>query len=281
MEFHAILSQLQSFEVGPLTFHTYGLITGLAVAALIYYVIKHLPNKLTERRSFWIMIIFVMVSAILGARIFYVVFNWSRFRDNLISAVRIWEGGINLFGVLTFGYLSARLFWNKQLKKEVHNISFKYFLDTVLTGTALAQFIGRWANFVNQELFGFPTNLPWGIYIPPHSRPDKFKDATHFHPAFLYESILNLINFLILNRLLKVASEGKYRNSKKTGLVTAVYCLNYGIIRIVVERFRIDTKPILFNLKTNDILSIGLIFVGLYLFIKNKYEFDNPSKIKK
>lgn len=270
---HAILSQINSFQIGPLTFHLYGLIVGLATAVLILCTLNKIPTKIKTHKYFWIGVLIVICFALIFARLSYVIMHVTAFQNNPIEILYIWKGGTTIFGVMLGGLIGYFITW-KILRKSFPKLGFFNLLDKVLLFTPLAQSIGRWANFVNNELFGSPTNSPWGIYIPEKNRPQQYINNEKFHPAFLYESILNLISFFILKLI-------KRNRSLPEGYTTGIYLINYGIIRFIVERFRIDTQPILWNIKIPDILSLILILTGTAILVtirKNAFKNKDTKK---
>lgn len=136
-----------------------------------------------------------------------------------------------------------------------------YWLDLGSVVLPLGQAIGRWGNLFNQEIFGAPTNLPWGIYIKPENRPSNFTNFNKFHPLFLYESILNLLLFLILLTLYR-----KFSKTSPKGVFLSLYLGGYAIIRFYLEYLRIETWKI-GNLNVSQCISI-LVLAFSILFIK-------------
>ena len=127
----------------------------------------------------------------------------------------------------------------------------------------IAQAIGRWGNFFNSEAFGAPTNLPWKLYIAPQYRPIPYQDYQYFHPAFLYESILDLAVFAILLVLTKTG------RLKKDGNLTLIYLILYSLVRIFVEMFRLDSVMYILGVPVAIFVSVGIIIVSTAVFIYN------------
>jgi phosphatidylglycerol:prolipoprotein diacylglycerol transferase len=253
----------ESIIIGPLEFYLYGGIIGLGVAIVIFQISKKYGDKLSVFDY-----LFVMISTVVGARILFLLHNISRVIDDPYFSFKIMDGGLALFGALIAFVVTAWIVCRRR------NINFVELLDTVFLYLPLAQSIGRFGNYVNQELFGYPTGLPWGIYIDAENRPPKYKDKEFFHPAFLYESILSLISFMILISVQKWIKP-------KSGVISAIYLINYGIIRLLVNRIRID-KEYLWLFETSDLLSIISILIGIILLIyyyrpslKNSYQLDS------
>lgn len=173
----------------------------------------------------------VVGAGILGARLTYVLLRFDYFAGRPFEALNVRLGGLSIHGALAGGAL-ALLWWCRR-----RNQSLLAWADLILPGVALGQAIGRWGNWANQEAFGRPTNLPWGLAIAPEHRPPGFEAVATFHPTFLYESIFNLLNAALLTWLALAIGRGRARVGD--GLWT--YCVTYGIGRLLVERLRLDS----------------------------------------
>lgn len=270
-------------QIGPLTFHLYGLIIGISASVVLLNFIKLAPPKLADDKSFNKMVISIFILGILGGRLAYVISHLNDFRTSYIDILYVWQGGISIFGVMAGGIISYLAFWALHFRKKNRGLSLFVLTDIAAISIPLGQSIGRWANFINQELFGPPTNLPWSIYIDTEHRPAEYKNSEFFHPAFLYESILNFINFIILMQVFRHISKSseKFRNGVlRNGVLTSLYLINYGIIRIIVERFRIDTNPVILGLKPADIASLLMILTGFGILIFKYVSSDNKKLAK-
>ena len=219
-------------QLGPFTLRWYGLL--IAAAVLIGL---NLSSRLARSRDLDNGLIsdllpILILASVLGARAYYVAFEWRNYSDNWIKALAIWEGGIAIHGALIAGTLTLILFcrWRRQ--------SFWDLLDVLVPSLALGQAIGRWGNFFNSEAFGVPTDLPWKLFIPYQNRPVIYADAEFFHPTFLYESIWNLALFLLLIVLFRRGEQGKM--TLPSGALACTYLLGYSLGRIWIEGLRID-----------------------------------------
>jgi phosphatidylglycerol:prolipoprotein diacylglycerol transferase len=221
-----------AFAIGPLEIRWYAIfiVTGIVLAAL-------LSSWLTKQRGRDPEIIldmapWVVFGAILGARIYYVILEWERFRDDLGGALNFRAGGMTIHGAIIAGALIVWLY--SKLRGDSH----WFWTDMIVPGLALGQAIGRWGNWANQEAFGRPTDLPWAVTIAPSRRPDGYEAFETFHPTFLYESIFNLL-FAIALCWLVVRGPGFawFRN----GMVTGVYLIGYGLVRLPLESLRTDS----------------------------------------
>ena len=219
-------------QLGPFTLRWYGLL--IAAAVLIGL---NLSSRLARSRDLDNGLIsdllpILVLASVLGARAYYVAFEWRNYSDNWIKALAIWEGGIAIHGALIAGTLTLILFcrWRRQ--------SFWDLLDVLVPSLALGQAIGRWGNFFNSEAFGVPTDLPWKLFIPYQNRPVVYADAEFFHPTLLYESIWNLALFLLLIVLFRRGEQGKM--TLPSGALACTYLLGYSLGRIWIEGLRID-----------------------------------------
>lgn len=249
---------ISSFPVGPLTIHFYALciLAGIVVATLMT------NHRLTKRGAEpWVVVDIALLAvplAIIAARIFHVVthpgFYFGDGKD-LWAIFRIWEGGIAIYGALIGGAVGA---W---LGCRWTGIRFWSFADALAPGILLAQALGRFGNWFNQELFGLPTDLPWGLEIdyPNPAWPAGLPEGTLFHPTFLYEVIWNTLGVLVL------LWAGK-RFRLQWGRLFALYLIWYSAGRIVWESIRIDPSEIYLGLRTNVWAAILGVLVGLVIF---------------
>ena len=253
---------LSSLTVGPLTIHFYALciLAGIVVAALMT------NHRLTKRGAEpWVVIDISLLAvplAIIGARIFHVVthpgFYFGEGAD-FWAVFRIWEGGIAIYGALIGGAIGA---W---LGCRWTGVRFWTFADALAPGLLLAQAMGRFGNWFNQELFGLPTDLPWGLEIdyPNAAWPVGLPEGTLFHPTFLYEVIWNTVGVIVL------LWAGK-RLRLQWGRLFALYLIWYSAGRIVWESIRIDPSEVILGLRTNVWSAIFGVVVGLVILLVQK-----------
>jgi prolipoprotein diacylglyceryl transferase len=253
---------ISSFQLGPITIHFYALciIAGIIAAVLLTNA------RLTKRGAEpWVVIDISLLAvplAIIVARIYHVVTHWGFYfgeGKNPLSALYIWEGGIAIYGALIGGAVGA---W---LGCRWTGIRFWTFADALAPGLLLAQAMGRFGNWFNQELFGLPTDLPWGLEIdyPNSAWPVGLPEGTLFHPTFLYEVIWNLLGVLVLlwaGRRLRL----------QWGRLFGLYLVWYSAGRIVWESIRIDPSDIILGLRTNVWAAIAGVVLGLVIIIVQK-----------
>ena len=200
---------------------------------------------------------YIIIFGILGARIYYCALNYGFYLRFPTEIIAIRHGGISIHGAMLGGALGLWLFAKR------HKLNPIKLCDTSVIGLSIAQALGRWGNFFNSEAFGAPTNLPWKLYIAPQYRPIPYQDYQYFHPAFLYESILDLAIFAILLVLTKTG------RLKKDGNLTLIYLILYSLVRIFVEMFRLDSVMYILGVPVAIFVSVGIIIVSTAVFIYN------------
>lgn len=247
-----------AFIAGPITVYWYGIIMALAIAAATYTACRLAPRfGLTADHildaSFWL-----IVGGLIGARLYDVILEWHYYGSHLSDILRIWNGGLAIHGALIGGAIALALFVKRR------QLDFWTLSAVLVPAVAIGQAIGRWGNWFNQELFGRPTGLPWAIPIRPFNRPVGFETFEFFHPTFLYESLGCLIIVLTLYFLV--------RRSVTAPVIAAVFCIDYGILRFILEFIKIDTTPSVLGLRWPQIASLLLILCGIsiLLFVRNK-----------
>ncbi len=242
-------------EIGPLTIFFYGILIAIGVIVAIIVARRRYVRFGGDGEFFETVAIWAVVIGFLGARAAYVVTHTARFVDRPHAVFFIWEGGLALYGGLTFGALTVIYLVHKR------NADLFSFGDAVAIGVPLAQAIGRWGNYFNQELFGTPSTLPWAIIIDPVNRPPQFADFETFHPTFLYESVWNAL--ILVPVILWLEKRGKLAKGSSFG----VYIVMYSFIRFWMELLRTDTTFRLFGISRNGWVSLA-VFIGGLIWIR-------------
>jgi phosphatidylglycerol:prolipoprotein diacylglycerol transferase len=268
---HTYIPSRIAFQIGPLAVHWYGL-CALVGALVMVLVVRYLARRggfdLEKVQDFFF---YAIVGAIVGARLYYVVYAWSYYSKNILDIFKIWEGGLAIHGALLGGFVV--LVWYARQ----HAIKIREFLDILVVGVVAGQSIGRFGNYFNQELYGLPTDLPWGIPISPEYRRPGFEQVEYFHPTFLYEILLNVVVLAMLVLLTRYSKKLRLR----PGFVAGVYFLGYGIVRFVTEMYRIDYSPIVFGVRWAHIASGILIFFSVIWLIHLDIQAIHAKKHKK
>ena len=251
------------FSIGPINIHWYGFFIVIGILAATTLAI-HLA-KLHGIKSEVIvdLTVWLIVSGIIGARVYDIFLELPYFLNHPMDIIKIWQGGLAIHGAIIGGGIALYLF-TKKYKNNLWQLA-----AVIITVLPLAQAIGRWGNYFNQELFGYPTNLPWGIPISPAHRPWQYLDYGYFHPAFLYESAGNLLIFMVLFSLHHyLIKKNKTTNSTYVSLLAA-YLLLYSSLRFSIEYIRIDATPLMLGLRFPQIVSLLIISLCISYFILN------------
>lgn len=259
----------EGFQIGPLTIRYYALILlgGIIAAAILsYYQAKRQgkdPEVILDSLT-WI-----VLGGVIGARIWHIftppasmveqgITTWY-YLTHPLDAIAIWKGGLGIPGAIAGGALAFYLYAKKR------KLQFGAWADVFAPGLALGQAIGRWGNFVNQEVYGSPSTLPWAITIDPAYRLPAFKDVATYHPLFLYESIFNLLNMVFLFWFSR-----KYADKLKGGDVFLTYLISYPVFRFFMEFLRLDNSLVGgINANQTLMLVIAVASAG-FLFWRHK-----------
>ena len=236
----------------------YGVILALSILVGTF-VSEYVSTKFFEQKKETIIDLapYLVIFGVLGARLYYCLLNYDFYLRFPTEIFAIRHGGISIHGAILGGLIGLIIFAKR------HKISALKLADISAIGLVLAQSIGRWGNFFNSEAFGFPTNLPWKLYIAPQYRPIPFTDNEYFHPTFLYESVLDFAIFLLLFYI------AKNKLFKKDGNIALCYLIMYSLARIFVEHFRIDSVCFIHGYPIAMVVSVGIIILAFIAFIMN------------
>lgn len=251
------------FSFGPLNIYWYGLFAAVGILAG-WAVVSYLAGKYNLTTDLFNLYIGVVIAALVGARFYHVINELGYYSQNPLAIFTIWEGGLALHGGIIGGILYG--FWWTRKK----GLLFMLLLDIFAPAGILFQAIGRWGNYFNEELFGRPTDLAWGIPITVINRPEGFMEFHYFHPTFLYESLLALIIFILLIGLHKLRLNGKIKLTN--GYIFLWYLLLYSAVRFALEFLRIDATPVLFNWRLPQVVSLLIILAVILFFIKRLFK---------
>ena len=246
-------------KIGNITIYWYSImiLSGFLIAS--YLIIKESRRFNIKKEIITDMLFYTIVIGIIGARLYYVIFNLNYYSKNILDIFKVWEGGLAIHGGIIAGAIFIIIYTKK---KQLNTLKI---LDICVPGLLIGQALGRWGNFFNQEAHGPITNLEKLKYLPKFIQKGMYIDGNYYMPTFLYESILciiGLIIILIIRRKLKL----------KNGQITGFYLIWYGIIRFIIESFRTDSL-MLGILKQAQIISFIMIAIGIILIIKgNKNE---------
>lgn len=250
-----------AIQFGPFAIRWYALciVSGLVLA--VYLAMKEAPKKHINPESVLDFILIAFPIAILGARFYYVIFEWSYYKEHISEILAVWNGGIAIYGGLIAGAFVLYVF------TRYHFIDTIDFLDIAAPGVMIAQSLGRWGNFFNQEAFG--KAVAHLDYLPSFIRKQMYIDGAYRTPTFLYESLWNLLGFIIIMSL-------RHRPKLlKKGEPSLFYLVWYGCGRLVIEGMRTDSL-MLAGFRVSQCLSALLIIIGVGLFSYRRRRLDLP-----
>lgn len=261
---------MPGIKIGDFTLFTwYGLIlmSGAVVAA--YFASREAKRRGYDPEVVWDALIWILIAGIVGARLWHILtpspslqaqgITTQYYLTHPLDAIWTRNGGLGIPGAVIGGALALYLFCRKR------GMSFAVWADIAAPAVALGQAIGRWGNFVNQELYGAPTNLPWAIHIDPPYRLPGFESYETFHPLFLYESLWNLANFLFLTWLGR-----RYPDRLKDGDLFLIYLVLYPLARFLLEFIRLDSAQIAGLNANQTLMAIVAVLAVLALLLRHR-----------
>ena len=244
------------------TIYMYGIVMAIAFLTAVFYASKRAPKLGIKSDDVFSLVLWVLPLAIVGCRIYYVISEWDQFKDDLIEIFDIRDGGIAMYGGTIAGVITV-IIWSRCKK-----IPFGATLDIGASGLILGQVIGRWANFVNREAFGYETDIFCRMGL---TRPGQ--ETVYVHPTFLYESMWNLVGFLIINFFWYKKDHRKY-----DGQIFIFYVLWYGTGRAMVEGLRTDSLYIPgTGIRTSQLVAACSAAVALVLLLVNIKRGHKPT----
>lgn len=255
-----------AFYIGTLPVRWYGIMIMLAVIMAVVLAILEAKRRGETTQHVYQLALVVVPLGIIGARLYHVIDEWDLYMQNPASIIGL--QGLGIFGAVIGGAIGLIIYtkWNK--------LSTLKWLDIVAPGIILAQAIGRWGNFFNQELYGYPTDLPWGIVIEPANRLPGYEAFSHFHPLFFYEFIWNLLGFGLL---LIVGRKLKHR--LLSGEIFFLYVIYYSIGRFFFEGLKIDVWSIA-GVPTARWISGIAIIASIAVIIYRRYRIRKSERLE-
>lgn len=242
-------------HVGPLFVHAYGIAYVFAVVAAIAITTRRWEALGGRRELVQEVALWGVPAGLIGGRLYFLATSWREVPPHWWGPLAIWRGGLGIWGGIALGTLAGLVVLRRR------GADIPRFLDAAAPGLLVAQAIGRVGNYFNQELFGKPTSLPWGLHIDPTHRPAGYLNYATFHPTFLYELIWNLALAAALVWL------GHRRNIRAPGLF-ALYVAGYSAFRIIEELLRVDPAHHVFGLRLNFFVASLLTAAGLIWFVQ-------------
>ena len=255
-----------SFEIFGFRIYFYGVVMAVAFIAAVLYAAHKSPKMGIKGDDIYSLVLWVLPMAIIGCRLYYVATEWDRYKDDLIEILYIWEGGIAMYGGIIAGVITVYV-WSRAKKIPVGAT-----LDVAGSALILGQVIGRWANFVNREAFGYQTDIFCRMGL---TRPGE--ETVYVHPTFLYESLWNLIGFLIINFFWLKKGRRKY-----DGQVFIFYAMWYGAGRSWIEGLRTDSLYIPgTELRISQVVAAVSMIAGFIILLYNSARRHREPYVKR
>jgi phosphatidylglycerol:prolipoprotein diacylglycerol transferase len=258
---------MEAFHIGRLSIHWYGIILVIGILAATFLARHEAKRRGDDPDHIITALLFIVPLGFIGARAYHVIDQWSYYSRN--PSQIIGGAGLGIFGAVIGGFIGLLIYtrWKK--------FSLPHWLDIVAPGLILAQAIGRWGNYFNQELYGKPTTMPWGIKIDNPIAP--YTSDQRFHPLFFYESMLNLLGCILL-----LAIGRKYKDRLLDGDIFCLYVIYYSTIRFGLEWLRIDNWK-LAGFPTACWISIAAIIISISIMIyrrhrRRRLDINHPSQ---
>ena len=245
-----------ALQIGVLTIRWYGVIISLAMLIGIIIAARNAKKRGLSVDELFNIVLVILPSALVGARLYYVIFNWSYYIKDPLMMFKVWHGGLAIHGGI-IGAIIALLIY-----LHVKKGSFWSWADVLIPSVALGQAMGRWGNYLNGEAYGRVTDLPWGILV----------DGAYHHPTFLYESLWDLAVFFVLLYLIK--------KPRKDGNIFAWYLILYSTGRFFIEYLRTDSL-MLGPIRVAMLISVIGVLIGVFILVfMKKREYFEPRMIK-
>jgi prolipoprotein diacylglyceryl transferase len=245
-------------HVGPFELRAYGLTIALGVLAAVALARRRWAARGGDPDDITALALWAVPAGIVGARIYHVVTDPELFRGRWLHVFAVWEGGLGIPGGIAGGVIAGAVVARRR------GLPIPELLDVVAPALPLAQAIGRWGNWFNQELFGRPTTLPWALRVDPRHRPPGYERFATFHPTFLYESLWNLALvavLLIIERRVRL----------RPGRLFVIYVGGYALGRLWIEDLRIDPANRILGLRVNEWVSIVALAACVAVFVVDRW----------
>jgi phosphatidylglycerol---prolipoprotein diacylglyceryl transferase len=256
--------------IGPLFIHYYGVIIVFGAIVATFLADREARRRDLDPDRVWDCMPWLLIGGIIGARIWHILtpppsmqaqgITTMFYLTHPLDAIAVWKGGVGIPGAVIGGVLALWIYVR-------HNkLNFGEWVDIIAPGLALAQAIGRWGNFINQEVYGTPTSLPWGIYIDEAHRLPGYTNVAYYHPIFFYESLWNVANAVFLLWLGR-----RYSKKLLKGDIFLAYLIIYPFGRFLLEFLRLDPSK-LAGINANQALMAALVVCSaLAIFLRHKY----------
>jgi phosphatidylglycerol:prolipoprotein diacylglycerol transferase len=253
------------FNIGPLPIRFYGIILMVGALAAAWLAEREAKRRGYDGELVWDGLVWVLIGGIIGARLWHIFtpppsmvaqgITTKFYLTHPLDALAIWNGGLGIPGAVIGGLIALYIFSRRR------QLNFTVWADITAPALALGQAIGRWGNFVNQELYGKPTNLPWAIRIDPAHRLPGYENIAYYHPVFLYESLWNLANMGLLLWLGR-----RHQDRLKSGDLFLIYLVVYPLGRFFLEFLRLDSSQVA-GLNANQTLMLIVMVLSFSVLL--------------
>lgn len=256
----------EGFSVGPFFVRFYGIILMGGAVAGAFLATREAKRRGYDPEIVWDLFIYLLIGGIVGARIWHILtpspssgVTTSWYLSHPLDALAVWKGGLGIPGAV-IGGLIALYFYSRRT-----GVNFAEWTDIASPSLALGQAIGRWGNFVNRELYGAPTNLPWKIYIDPAHRLANYQNVEYYHPLFLYESLWNLMNLFLLLWISR-----RFAGSLKNGDIFLAYLVVYPLGRFLLDFLRLDASLVGGININQTVMAVVALCAGATLYLRHR-----------
>jgi len=255
-------------DFGPISIYWYSIIILIAILIASYVFFSKAKKQNYDEKFYTNLIFYGIIFGIIGARLYYVIFNLDYYLSNPFQIIAVWNGGLAIHGGIITGLIWF-IYYSKKNKKNIFKV-----LDMAAPALIIGQAIGRWGNFFNSEAHGTAVTKEYleSLNIPDFIINGMYIGGNYYHPTFLYESFFDLIGFIILIVLSR-------KKRIKNGQIFGTYLIYYSILRFIIESLRTDSLMI-GNIKVAELISIFLFILGILVMIYN-LDIDKVKKAKK
>ncbi len=255
--------------IGSFAIYYYGIILMLGVVGASFVANAEAQRRKQDQDFLWDSLVWMVVGGVVGARIWHVLtpppsmvergITFQYYLTHPLDAINLRAGGLGIPGAVIGGLLALYIYARRKNEK------FITWVDIIAPGLALGQAIGRWGNFVNQELYGAPTDLPWAIFIDPVNRLPEYADIGYYHPIFLYEALWSLATMFLLLWLAR-----RFAKKLIDGDIMLVYLMAYPIIRILLDFLRLDASEVGGINANQTFMIVVLLASALALYLRHR-----------
>lgn len=257
------------FQIGPIVIYWYGFLIMIGILVGTWIASRQARHNGDNPEHLWNALILCLILGVIGARLYHVVSAWQYYMVHPGQILGFQMAGFGIYGAVAGGALGLWIYTRR------HKLSFWRWADFIAPGIAIAQAIGRWGNFFNQELYGYPTSLPWGIYIAPENRLPGFEQYNRFQPTFLYESLWDLLTFTVL-----IIVSRKMKKRLRTGDLFLLYGVLYPLGRFFVEFQRPDAWKIAGMPTAQWVAIVAVLVCGSALIYRHRKPVQSASEQK-